>query len=246
MQASHHVTVARAHTAPLQLDNQRGPYNVKEKALGNVLIHVGGRGRGRSMHACLHQGCWAAVNRILMLLTAWFRLCSLLRCHQSLQVCGLGDDTVEANKIRHCEAEKWCSVLDKQGCRVQRQQRAKAARGGALTDCSCTELWFSTKHAATSLVPWLCRDQARQEGGGQLCARAAGGGWAGEEGPDAAEHLHQAHGCGSISCRMQCLLSLMDVPAPCPLPTAHFSALLGPCRTCSACTACRMRAARRS
>lgn len=25
---------------------------------------------------------------------------------------------------------------------MQRQQRAKAARGGALTDCSCTELWF--------------------------------------------------------------------------------------------------------
>ncbi|PRW33324.1 DNA ligase 4 [Chlorella sorokiniana] len=36
-------------------DNHRGPYNLKEKALGNVLIHV----------------------------------------------CGLGDDTVEANKIRH-------------------------------------------------------------------------------------------------------------------------------------------------
>lgn len=29
--------------ATLQLDNQRGPYNLKEKALGHVLIQVGGR-----------------------------------------------------------------------------------------------------------------------------------------------------------------------------------------------------------
>ncbi len=37
----------------LQLDNHRGPYNLKEKALGNVLIQVG-RLRGRSRSA----GVW--------------------------------------------------------------------------------------------------------------------------------------------------------------------------------------------
>ena len=31
----------------LQLDNHRGPYNLKEKALGNVLIQVGGQAQGK-------------------------------------------------------------------------------------------------------------------------------------------------------------------------------------------------------